>query len=607
MSVSRATAPPDPERLSSLLYALAEIAIAALLVRAEGAFIQEHGLLNDLLVYGNPGFTLLNPNEARLFLAHAVAGVPAALMLTDAATRLLVGRPAPWSRRVIASPRIMAVLLAVVAGIAAEVIASLVLHHAAMNDDERVYLFQARQLLAGDFSSPRPPLGPQIFTFEFVFPVPGSTHWAGAYPPGQPLLLALGMLLHLPHVTQSLCAAGIVYITARFALDLWGAETSVIAGALLVTSPFLLCTAATLHNAVPATFFLLLALRSASWAMKRGRRRDYALVGVGVGAALLCRPYDAAVVGFMIGIVLLIAAIRHPIVNGKLVGTSGLALTVVGALPFLLFFLSANRAVTGDPFMPAYSLWLQRRFPGARTVGFGPTAFAPPAMPYHTPQVMFSKGLVVLSRLSTWLFGWPLSFWPLLAMLLGIGRDKHARLLLVVLGVHFVAYALYTLNAVQDVGSPYHLVEAPILALLSARAIVALGQHLNVFGERMSMWPGRFGLMCGLIGLLTFWPAELKWLHRTALSSQAPVEAATKAADGKPALVFWNRLQPVEHFRSWVFFPPLPGPAFDDPLLWVTDSASTNAAVIAAYPDRRPLRLEWAGDSPRVVPYPAAP
>jgi hypothetical protein len=334
--------------------------------------------------------------------------------------------------------------------------------------------------------------------------------------------------------------------------------------------------------------------------MKRSWRRDYFVTGLSLGAALLCRPYDAVAVGLPLAIALIITAFRQPS-GARALGTSGLAVAAASALPFVICFLAANHAVSGHPLRPAYTAWLQWRFPGATTIGFGPTAFPQPDSVGHTPQVMFSKGLVVLERLSTWLFGWPMSYWPLLVILLGIGRDRHAKLLLAILGTHFVAYAAYTINAVQDTGSPYHLVEAPIVAVLSARAIVALGEWLSVFGEWVSLWPGRLAICCGLVSLLTFWPAEVHWFHQTAEHARQPLVAAQDAAGTRRAIVFWDRMQPVRKLTSWTFWPPPPKPDFSDQILWLKDDPATNAEAMKHYPDRVALRLTWTDDGVPVV------
>lgn len=599
MRPSVETSPPG-QTDSSPLVALAEIAVAALLVRAEGAFFQEHQLANNPLNHGLDGLNRLSAGEAGFFFAHAVAGLPAALLLTDAVTRLLGGRPAPWSSRVIAHSRLMAIASALFAAFVAHLITSSVLQQAPLVDDENTYLFQARQLLAGGFTSPRPTLGLNVFSFEQLYPVPGTNQWAGIHPPGQPLLVALGLLLHAPHLPQLVCTAIIVYVAARFADDLWGAEVSVVTAALLATSPLLLFNAATLHNAVPATCFLLIAIRAAFRAMRRSWRRDYTFTGLSLGAALLCRPYDAIAVGLPLTIALLITAFRQPS-GARAVGTSGLALAAASALPFVLLLLAANHAVSGHPLKSAHAAWEHWRFPGTQSIGFGPTAF--PEV-YHSPQEMFSKGLVVLARLSTWLFGWPLSFWPLLGLLLGLGRDRYAKLLLVIVAVHFAAYALCTTNAPQDAGSPFHLVEAPLIAILSARAIGAMGGWLSVFGEWLSLWPGRLALCCGLVSLLTFWPAEVSWVRQTADHVRAPLDAAREAAGNRPSLVFWTRLQP-ETPTSWVTSPPPPKPDFSDQLLWVKDDPATNADARARYPTRVPLRLSWSEGAPGVTVTPS--
>ena len=73
---------------------------------------------------------------------------------------------------------------------------------------------------------------------------------------------------------------------------------------------------------------------------------------------------------------------------------------------------------------------------------------------------------------------------------------------------------------------------------------------------------------------------------------------------GRPAIVFWTAMQAAKpKLSSWVFHPPLPGPQFDDQVLWLL-SSDQNAEVLAAFPGRTALELDWTPDGrPRVIPY----
>jgi hypothetical protein len=600
-------APGARQRAAALIaVALGEIAAAAALVRAELAFFQEHQLGQSIETNG--GFNQLGTIEAWFFLSHVMAGLPAALLLTDAATRLLASRPAPWSTRALSQPRFMAFLLAMVAAVIAVLLEHFVLKGTALTDDEGVYLTQARHLLAGSFTAPVPG-NSASFPSEFMIGVPPH-RWAGVYPPGQPFLIAFGMLVAAsPHLLQPLFVGAIVYVGARLAGEIWGAETSVITAALLASSPMLLFTGATLHNAVPATFFCLVAVRATRSAVFTGRTRHHALVGAALGAAFICRPYDTMAIGVPLLFVLVRAAFQPATPSTPMRGTAGLAWAVVCAIPGILLYLVSNDATTGNFLLPAYASWLEQRYPGAKTVGFGPAVFGG----WHTTQLMFSKALVVISRLSVWVFGWPLSFWPLLVLVVGVGRDHRSRLILGVLGIHFGAYCLYTMNSVQDFGSPYHLVEIPFIAMLSARAISAMGDKLNAFGTRLAMWPGRFALTSAIIGLLTFWPKEIAWAEHTAAAVRAPLEAASNAAGSEPSLIFWKSMaapkhQPGPDQLTWVLRPPIPGPKGDDQIIWVRDLGPKNDAVFARYPNRRAFRLGWdVNQKPVVMPYDSLP
>jgi hypothetical protein len=427
--------------------------------------------------------------------------------------------------------------------------------------------------------------------------------WAGSLPPGQPVLLMLALLIaRTPLLWQPILAGATVYCAARLASELWDAETSVVASLLLSSSPLLLFNAATLLRGVPTMFFCLLAVRMTCKALRSGRRRHHALVGGVLGAAFVCSPSDALAVAVPLLFVLTRAGIRRVTPSTPPRGTAGLAWLVASALPAILLYLVANNAATGNAFVTGHTRWLEQVHPGAKTIGFGPTISGG----MHTIQLMFSKALVTLVRLSTWVFGWPLSLWPLLALLLGVGRDSRSRLLLAVLGVHFALTCLRTANGAAELGSPSHLTTIPIGALLSARALVALGEQLRRFGERLSLWPGRLALACSLIGLFTFWPDELGWARHAAALTGVPLAAAAAAVHGQPAIVFWKEPAPPSGRSATLrvdrFHPPVPGPQLNDPILWARDLGAENASTIARYTMRKPFRLTWnAEEQPQLT------
>lgn len=401
------------------LAALAEVSGAAILLHMHSIFSQFHNPLGRLGRHVGPDLILLSGDEAKLFLGGLLLVTPAAILLADAFSRFVGARPRHLLARAAAHPRATALAFALLAALVVQFFSAAVLRHAPLTDDEQTYVFQARCLLEGSLTAPAPE---PAQSFVHAFMVRTNDHrWTGIYWPGQPALIAIGMLLGLPHLFQILCAFGLVYLGARFVQDLFGDEAGVLSAALLATSPLLLFGAATLHNAVPAAFALAVGMRSAVLAWRHGRLRDHVFCAAGYGAALLFRPFDTAALALPACGLLLAAVLRAPAGGAtrarRLVG---LTLGAVTASLFVAGLMATNRAITGDLFVTAYGLWTQSHAPGTKLFGFGLAASGIE----HTPALAFSKLTVTLARLNSWFFGWPVSLAPLFSP--SSGKDATA-------------------------------------------------------------------------------------------------------------------------------------------------------------------------------------
>src|SRR5579864_8344924 len=115
--------------------------------------------------------------------------------------------------------------------------------------DSISYLFQGRILASGHLYEPPPQL-PALFWQENVILDPAR--WCSLYPPGWPLVLALGWRLHAPWLMTplllALAVAG-VWLAGR---RLYDPATGLLAAAALACSPFALLMAADAMAHVPA-------------------------------------------------------------------------------------------------------------------------------------------------------------------------------------------------------------------------------------------------------------------------------------------------------------------------------------------------------------------
>ncbi|HEX5166619.1 MAG TPA: glycosyltransferase family 39 protein, partial [Thermomicrobiales bacterium] len=309
--------------------------------------------------------------------------------------------------------------------------------------------------------------------------------WFGKYPPGYPLVLAVGVLAGAPWLVNPILAGVAVLLAFIIGRRLYDAPTGLVAAALLAISPFLMLQAGSLMSHVAALVWTLLALL----AFESVARRSATWPAVGCGAALgmlaLTRSLTAAGIGLPLGIWLL-ARIVHDRRNWR-----AAACIVAGALPFVVALLAYNQLTTGSPFRTGYELW----WPWDR-IGFGEGVSRDGNYTLHEAWDNMRSNA---GDLAMYLYGWPLrlSLLPAIAAAalairraLGwwrdplrrpIRRDRWANqwdLLLVgtvvsLIGVHVVYW-----TDGQMYGPRYYFEIIGALALLSARAFVALAAYL---------------------------------------------------------------------------------------------------------------------------------
>ena len=105
--------------------------------------------------------------------------------------------------------------------------------------DEVTYLFEARLVLRGRAAAPAP--DPMVETLSAVpFTKVHEGRWLAAFPPGWPLVLAVGVLLGIPYLVNGLLAGVNLMLIGRFARRHFGEELGIATVLLAVLSPFLM-------------------------------------------------------------------------------------------------------------------------------------------------------------------------------------------------------------------------------------------------------------------------------------------------------------------------------------------------------------------------------
>ncbi|HVT58993.1 MAG TPA: hypothetical protein VHR45_11390 [Thermoanaerobaculia bacterium] len=486
---------------------------------------------------------------------------------------------------------LVGVMAALAAGIAL-LIAGSVLDLVPHVTDSVSYLFQGRILASGALYAP-PPALPMLFGHENVLLT--ATRWCSIYPPGWPLLLALGWLVHAPWLVSPLLLALAVVGVWLAGRRLYDAPTGLVAGAALACSPFALLMAGDAMAHVPAlcaTVWCLAemagASRRSSAALCRGGGSDLAaaaaaaegaaaaaaaadigagriagperapaagvrkhLVAAGLlgGFALLIRPLTAAALLAPAVIWCAIELARRRRQDGQLRAASPASAGAgrlewlwigLGAAPCLLALAAYDAAVFGGPFVTGYALYEPQRFAHAG----GALEPAAVALLRNLPWY--------LRHLNGCLWGFPCGDLLLLVPLLWARPRRADDAVLAACAASLVlAHCFYFYGDVIYSGPRFAFESLGPLALLAARSLLTLRASLVSLLERMrGLSAGtRRTLRLALTGagvcmLLVFplgrrLPAQM--LHHAQwylAQSAAPLAAAARAGVGDEALVF---------------------------------------------------------------------
>ncbi len=208
--------------------------------------------------------------------------------------------------------------------------------------DATSYYLQARGLASGHFAWP---LDDPSASFRGRFLLAHDGHIGGIFPPGYPLVLAIGFLLGAPMLVGPALAAGHVFATYTLGSELVAdaplPERDAVGRVAALLSVFSVGlryhTSDTMsHGAtgLAVTLALVFALRG----RREGSSRAFLFAGLFVGAAISMRMVSALSVTAIVGILLLLS-------KGRFRHALPLAL---GVLPGLLLLVIAQKSVTGS-------------------------------------------------------------------------------------------------------------------------------------------------------------------------------------------------------------------------------------------------------------------
>jgi hypothetical protein len=419
----------------------------------------------------------------RLLRAHHAA-------LALLALAWLIGRLSGIRGRLQDQPRRIlwiVVALTLLTFLSTSLIANFILERIPHVQDSITYFFQGQTLARGRLWAPAPP-APDAFDQEFLLVRKGR--WFGKYPPGFPLLLALGVRVGVPWLVNPLLATLTIPLLYALGCELYDRRIGLLAALLGATSPFFLFLSGSYMSHSAELFWLLLTMVCWIRSNRSTTPSRYALVAGGaLGMAFLTRQVAAITVGAaFIGV--------ESFSGGRLRSRlPQLALVAALSLSAVFLLLGYQWAVTGKPFEdPRLLYWPYDR------IGFGPETgnnanlahydaagevvrwYQDPDRPpaWHTP----SRGLRNLSEnlqeLEVHLYGWlpivTLAFVWLLFLLTSPARSDWV-LFATTAGLA-AAHLSYWAHGIMY-GPRYYYAVLPALVLLTARGIQTLAHRVG--------------------------------------------------------------------------------------------------------------------------------
>ncbi len=450
-------------------------------------------------------------------------------------------------------------------------------------EDEVAYWWQAQAAAQGALTVPSPP-EPDLFLIPFVIDRDGRRF--GKYPPGWPVVLALGLRLGRAEWVNPLLAGLALLLLAQLGRRVANPTVAVVALGLALTSPFFWLQAGSLLSHMWA-WVLTLTLSLALWdllfrAPSPGLRWVLAgLAGAAWGLLLLTRPWTAVSVALPWLPWTLGALRRRPLLRRPL-GLSALLALLAGGL-----FLTWQMALTGHPWQSPYTLW----WPYDR-LGFGPGHG--PLPQGHSLRQAWINTRFTLRVAAGDLLGWLRASWLLLPLgLLAAWRRPRAWAVLGTFPALVLTHLAYWVGA-WVLGPRYYFEGLHSWLLATAWGLVVAWRWLGRYGRRGSIM--RAGLAALVLGLVTlnlryYLPLRLRMMY--GLYDMTPRRVALffspAARDLPPA---WVRVEGVRRWNEYAVFVPLQDPWLTAPWVFVIDPGRDRAALAhlrTAFADRREI------------------
>ena len=432
--------------------------------------------------------------------------------------------------------------------------------------DGCVYMFQARLFSHGMLTAQLPP-EPNFFENALVIL---SDKWYTQYPPGYPVLLALGVLMGVPWLVNPILAALTIAGIYLIANELYGRNIAKLSALLACTSSFFLFMSSEFLSHSSTLFFITAAFLSFVWMIKKKRPFLAAITcGTALGCALLCRPYTTAWVCVSLGIAAIVMRKQLSIPH-----------ILIGAIPLIaagVAFLAYNAATTGHPLLFGYI--------AAHGTEHLPGFHQDPWMERSHTLIQGIKYFIGnLNGLDYYLFEWPIPSLFFMALYLAFGKKETWDWILVGwMSALFIGQVFYFFNEF-DFGPRFVYETLPAVILLTSKGIVLSTKHVAAWLKTPSYAHARSTICLILIGFFLFAllfnvPKTAKSYHNV-YTEDVTIQKYLKKNNIEKALVF------VRNRRTYRVHYPFNAP-FAKPHIYAKDRGSENIKLAEKFPNYR--------------------
>jgi hypothetical protein len=335
--------------------------------------------------------------------------------------------------------------------------------------DEIGYLIQARYFALGQ-PWMTPPTVPAAFD-TFLLEVSGD-RWYSVFPPGWPLVLALGVKAGVPFLVNPVLGGACVLLAYLLVQEWSDRGTARLSAILLAVSPWHLLMSMNFMSHVLSLALALVTALGVARTLRTGSWISAVVAGLSLGALGMSRPLEGVAVALLAGVPLLRAPAPRGRARALLAAAAGTLVT--GGLGLLY-----NRAITGSPFVFPAERFFDRVYGAGRySIGFGPekglgwTGLDP--FPGHGLVDVAVNTVLNGFMINVDLFGWATG--SVAVVMLGVlaARKGVDRWMVVAITLIVVLHGAFWFSGGPDFGARYwYLVIVPS-AFLAVRGLASV-------------------------------------------------------------------------------------------------------------------------------------